>query len=74
MTTKSERRFRVTRDVTREECPWLDRKIKAGRILYEYLGDTYGCITSSGTACTVRLGVTPFFEVPTSAIEEEATL
>ena len=67
------RRMRVTRDVTRAECPWLRRDFEAGTLLVEYLGFTYGTISANGTAVSVDGGV-PFFELPTSSLEEASEI
>lgn len=65
------KKYRVTRDVTYNECSWLDRDYHVGEILYEYDGYTYGCISSSGIALTEDSnGGEPFFEFPWDAIEE----
>jgi hypothetical protein len=64
-------KYRVTRDITPEECHWLSRTYKKGEILYEYIGYTYGCISPKGIAiCDNPDGVTtPFHEFPKNAIE-----
>ena len=61
-------KIKLTRDVTPDECGWLDRTYKKGEILYEYHGCTYGCISNNGTACTETPNQTPFFEIPNNAI------
>lgn len=62
----------LTRDVTREECDWLERDLKKGKRLYKYLGCTYGCISDKGIAMTEdKGGGEPFFEVPIDALSEE---
>src|SRR5262245_7944253 len=63
------RRLRVTRDVWQSECPWLDRDIGVGTLVYEYLGYTYGVVGKSGIACSFD-GGTPAFELPADALEE----
>ena len=65
--------MRVTRDVTRAEFPWLRRDFEAGTLLFEYLGFTYGTISANGTAVSVDGGV-PFFELPTSSLEEASEI
>lgn len=59
--------YTVTRSVPKKECPWLDRDIEVGEKVYEYLGCTYGCI-SSGQAVSFEPGKTPFFEIPRNAL------
>jgi hypothetical protein len=58
----------LDRDVTRDECHWLERDFKAGEQLYIYYGYTYGCISHKGIACTETEGFTPFFEIPRDAL------
>jgi len=65
------RELTLNRDVTKEECFWLDRDFKKGEKVYEYTGHTYGCIQGSGTACSLVPGETPFFELPTESIMAE---
>lgn len=60
------RRYELTRDVTKDECHWLDRTFKAGEHVHEYRGVTYGCI-GAGIACSAD-GKTPFFELPRDAL------
>jgi hypothetical protein len=65
------KKYRVIRDVTYNECSWLDRDFIEGEILYEYTGYTYGCISSNGIALTESQdGGEPFFEFPYNAVEE----
>lgn len=58
----------VTRNVTREECPWLSSDLAEGDLIWPYTGYTYGVLSSSGVAATVEPGKTPFFEVPVDAV------
>lgn len=59
----------LTRDVTTTECPWLDRDLKAGEVVFRYPRYTYGCVSILGIAVTVEADATPFFEVPKNAVE-----
>lgn len=59
--------FILNRDVTKKECPWLDRTLRHGEEVFAYDGCTYGCI-ASGVAVTFKEGQTPFFEVPRDAL------
>lgn len=67
---KREPSVTMTRDVTTDECPWLDADIPAGTILYKYWGYTYGCVSPAGIALTREQSEPPFFEVPRDAIAE----
>lgn len=60
--------YELSRKVTQEECPWLERDYEEGEIVYAYYGCTYGCVTPSGTACSEVEGETPFLEFPTDAL------
>lgn len=59
-------KFKLTRDVTKDECRWLDRTMAAGEVVHRYDGCTYGCV-GAGIACSVD-GETPFFELPRDAV------
>jgi hypothetical protein len=58
----------LNRDVTQQECPWLDRDLKTGEQVWTYEMFTYGCIQPSGVAVTFKVAETPFFEVPRDAV------
>ena len=62
-------KYRLTRTVTQEECPWLDRTYKEGEEVFKYTNYTYGCITQYGVACCDVEDETPFFELPMSALD-----
>ena len=64
------RKYRLIRDVTKKECPWLDRTFKEGETVYYYSGYTYGCISFNGIAVCEKLDENPFFELPENALEE----
>jgi hypothetical protein len=63
------RKFRITRDVTPDECSWLEGTLERGKELHEYIGYTYGVVSPAGVACSLNSGETPFFEVPITALE-----
>ena len=62
-------KYKLIRDITKKECPWLDRTFKKDEIVYKYTGYTYGCI-SEGLAVSEKLNETPFFELTYAALEE----
>ena len=64
--------LRVTRDVTPEECNWLDGTVAEGTTVYPCYKPTYGCINGlEGRAVTLDPdGGYPFFQMPYSALEE----
>ena len=59
----------LSRDVTKEECAWLEKDYKKGEVIYKYHGHTYGCIGPEGMACSKEYGEDPFFEIPLDAID-----
>lgn len=61
--------YEVIREVTSEECYWLEESVKAGQRVYEYIGVTYGVISERGIAVTLKPFETPFFELPRSALK-----
>jgi hypothetical protein len=64
-------KFKVKRDVTKEECDWLRETVDEGSIVYECVYNTYGCISPSGIAVTKdEEGGYPFFELPYTALEK----
>lgn len=58
----------VNRDVTTNECPWLENDIQKGVKVFKYFGPTYGCI-GTGIAVTFVYHVEPFFELPKDSID-----
>ena len=64
----------LIRDVTQEECSWLNRTWKKGEIVYEYIGATYGCISPTGLAVTAVRDQAPFVELPIKAIEPNCVI
>jgi hypothetical protein len=61
--------LRVTRNVTRSDCPWLDRDIAENEVVYPFHGHTYGCIGPGGIAVAETPDGHPFFELPATAVE-----
>lgn len=64
----ADRKLRINRSISLDECPWLENPIDAGTIVYRYGGVTYGCI-GAGLAVTLQEGKTPFFEIPRDSVE-----
>ena len=64
------KKFQLTRNVTLNECSWLDRDYKKGEIVFEYPLYTYGCVSNNGVACSDKDSVSPFFELPKDALKE----
>ena len=63
---------RLKRDVTVQECPWLERDYCKGELLHEYYGFTYGCISPSGMAMSEQPNTTPYLEIPCDAVLGES--
>jgi hypothetical protein len=65
--------LRLVRDVTQNECPWLDMDRRTGTVVYRCTKATYGAISWTGIACTDDPhGGYPFFELPANAVEAVA--
>ena len=67
-------KYILNRDVTTDECPWLEETIAKGMPVTRYTGPTYGCIdVYNGVAVTMSevSNETPFFELPYSALMTE---
>lgn len=61
--------MKMIRTVTAEECPWVINDLKEGTEVYEFIGPTYGCITSSGVAISLEDSVDAYFyEVPKDSV------
>jgi hypothetical protein len=59
--------MKLSRAVTKKECPWLDEDLPAGLEVHKFSGCTYGCV-GAGIAVTREPGENPFFEVPRDAL------
>ena len=44
--------------------------IPKDKIVYEYQGCTYNCISPDGVAVTDKLGEIPFYEMPINSLRE----
>lgn len=62
----------LTRNVTKKECPWLERDLPSGKEVYEYDGHTYGVISPSGVAVSDKPDTTPFYELPADSVSWNA--
>jgi hypothetical protein len=63
------RSFTTARDITPEECHWLDETVPAGKTVFEYTDNTYGCISPAGIAVSDEPHATPFYELPRTALD-----
>ncbi len=61
-------KYKLVRNITKEECSWLDRNFREGEVVHRYSDHTYNCISPDGIACSID-GKTPFFELPADALE-----
>lgn len=62
-------KYILKRTLTTTECPWLLNNIKKDTIIFEYTKYTYGCISPTGIACSLKQDEEPFFEVPRNSIK-----
>lgn len=62
-------KFKVIREVSVDECAWLDESVHIGEIVYKFDGCTYGCISPNGIAVKYNENA-PFFELPKDALKE----
>ena len=72
----------TTRDVTTNECPWLEKDIRKGTVVFRFYGQDYGVISPNGVACSfsfedeeldlgegIVMTIPPeFFELPKSVV------
>lgn len=73
--SNSVKQYLVIRDVTLEECFWLEAPVRAGSIVYECSGSDYGARPPWDQACTNSPeGDYPFFELPLDALREVCTV
>ncbi len=66
----NQRRY-LQRDVTPDECPWLEDTMKKGTRVFLFHGHTYGLIGPGGVATTEKFNVMPFTELPDEALAPE---
>jgi hypothetical protein len=60
----------LCRDLTKKECPWLDKDLKKGDVIYRFPRTSHQCVnTENGLACSYEHGKHPFFEIPFDAID-----
>jgi len=62
-------KYKLNRDITPNECFWLDRDISKGTEVIKYTNYTYGCISQSGIAVSLSKD-SPFFELPLDCLDE----
>lgn len=61
----------ATREVTRQEAPWLSEDVPKGSVLTVFTGQTHGTISRAGIAVRWEGSEdAPFFELPLSALAE----
>lgn len=65
-------KLQILREITQDECPWLDVTLPKGLEVYRYFGNTHGIIGPAGVAVTLKPDESPYFEVPLTAIYETA--
>jgi len=58
----------LTRDVTQNECPWLDADLPKGTTVWSYDGYTYHVVSPAGIAVSAKAAEMPFFEIPADAV------
>lgn len=44
----------LKRNLTKTECSWLDDELPAGKEVFSYDDETFGCIGSTGIAVTLK--------------------
>lgn len=57
----------LSADVLKKDHKWLDRDLKKGEVVYMFYGNTNGCISEKGIACTSGKA-TEFFELPATKL------
>lgn len=61
-------KYVVIRDVTNEECYWLEDTIKKGTIVYLAYDVYNACV--EGIPVSLKKTLKPYFELPTSSLEK----
>jgi hypothetical protein len=60
----------ITRDITKEEYPYLPQDFVVGDVVYECTKAAYGCVSNAGVSATLDpTGDYPFFELPRDACD-----
>ena len=62
----------INRDITPDECPWLDETVAKGTTVIRFDKYTYGCIADGIAVTKDVLGDYPFFEVPRDSVDWSA--
>ena len=62
-------KYKLIKDASRKELPWLINAIKKGTIVYSFSGCTYGCCNYSAYTFDPN-GEGQFFELPTGFVEK----
>ena len=62
-------KLKITRKITKQECPWIDSDLIPGDIIFVYSKHTYGCISGNGIAVSFIRDKEPFFEIPNDSFE-----
>ena len=63
-------RFRLTRDVSVNECEWLHRNFKEGEIVFEYPLYISSYMNNKGIICSEKDSESPFFELQKDALKK----
>ena len=61
--------MKVVREVTTEECPWLEESVAEDTEVFLYHGPTYGVVGPTGVAVSLAENQAPFFELPIDSVK-----
>lgn len=60
--------YELTRDITQEECHWINRDYKKGEVFYPSTEFHYGCVSSTGIFCMESSDNPRHVEIPKDAL------
>jgi len=54
--------------LSKDQYPYLDNDMRAGMVVFEFLDQTFGCISPQGIAVSLEKNSYPFVELPIHAV------
>jgi len=65
---KKNQPYTLIRQVTQQECHWLERTYEIDNIVFRFYDPTYKCIGQNGWVFCDAIDTSPFFELPNDAV------
>ena len=58
----------LTELLSKAQYPYLDNDLPEGTLVFEFIGETFGCISPAGLACSTEPNSYPFTEIPLGSV------